>query len=329
MVFSICYPLPGLLPDIGTAVHGHFGKLNYLSAGPALRRMIRLERPDIVHAHYASGYGFLCSTWLTKGSYILSMWGSDIFVFPRDPVRRWILTRNLARASTLLSTSEAMRREAAKYTSQPIHLTPFGVDAGQFRPPSERPQDRVFRIGTARILAKKSGIDTLLEAFAAFSKSCRGRNYELLIAGDGPERSKLEQLASRYGIENNVSFLGWISHCQLPAFLQRLDIFCALSRSESFCVAALEASACGVPVIASNTEGLPETVQDGTTGFLVRRNCSEEAAKCMEMIYRDPKLGNDLGNAGRKFVVERYSWDKCVDVMERVYDSVAGGQASR
>ena len=303
VVFSTRRPLPGLSKDVKTVIHNRFGKLGYLLHGLALRRTVKRERPDIVHAHFASGYGFLCAIWLKKGSYILSVWGSDIFDFPNDPLRRRILVRNLARGGMLLSTSRFMADETKKYMNQPIHLTPFGVDVSKFRPsPSAHKSDSVFRIGTARRLEHKYGVDTLIEAFAKFRNSCPGSNAELHVAGEGSERGRLETLAADLGVLDAVRFPGWLPHERMSSFLNGLDVFCVPSRHEIFGVAVLEASAHGVPVIASHIGGLPETVRHAETGFLVRSECPEELAELLETLFRDAELRNRLGRAGRAFV---------------------------
>ncbi len=328
VIFSTRHPLPGLSTDAKIVVRNRFGKLGYLIHGVALRRTIKRERPDIVHAHFASGYGLLCSAWLKKYSYILSMWGSDIFDFPKDLIRRWILVRNLTRAGMLLSTSRCMVEEARKYTNRSIYLTPFGVNVEEFRSlPPAHGSDKVFRIGTARRLEHKYGIDILVEAFARFRNNYPGCNVELCVAGEGSERSRIEALAADLGVLDAVRFLGWLPHDQMPSFLNGLDVFCVPSRyrSESFGVAVLEASACGVPVIASNTGGLPETVRHGKTGFLVRPESLNEMSELLGTLFSDEDLRSRLGRAGRAFVVQRYSWEKSLDIMERTHGAFLTG----
>ena len=334
-VFSTRYPLPGLSKEVKTIVRPHFGKMAYFLYGWALRRRISTERPDVVHVMYASGFGLLASTWLRKGSYVLSMLGSDIFDFPKTRARRWMLKRNLAHAGVLLSTSKAMRREAEQYTdatAAPIRLTPFGVDLDVFRPSRCRAnQGAPLQIGTARPLEPRYGIDTLIEAFAMLRRAsvCA---VELQIAGEGSEKARLTTLAFRLGLADCVCFLGWLPHSQMPQFLGRLDIFCAPSRSESFCVAALEASACGVPVVASRVGGLPETVVDGETGILVAPDAPQETADGLRRLCGDSALRTRLGRAGVEHVRQRYDWRHSLDAMERVYEDflpAAAGQAGR
>ena len=323
IVFSTRRPLPGLSKSVKTVVRPRFGKMAYLLCGWALRREVRASHPDVVHVMYAAGFGLLASTWLRKGSYVLSMLGSDIFDFPKTRVRRWILKRNLSHAGVLLSTSKAMRCEARHYTAAPIRLTPFGVDLDVFRPSASRParsrpcQTRL-RIGTARLLEPQYGIDTLIEAIALLKR--RGvAAVDLHIAGEGSEKAKLMTLASRLGLADGIRFLGWLPHGQMPQFLRGLDIFCVLSRSESFCVAALEASACGLPVVASRIGGLPETVVDGETGILVAPGSPRDAANGLQRLCEDAGLRARLGGAGREHVRQHYDWRHSLDAMEQVY----------
>ena len=320
VVFSTREPLPGLSDDVRTVVRKGFKKFDYLVYGPALRRMIRDERPDVVHALFASGFGFMSSLWLEKRSYILSMLGSDIFVFPSNPIWRRILRRNLTRAGVLLSTSDVMRDEARKYTDHPIHLTPFGVDMDKFCPAVDNAgSDGTFRIGTVRLLESIYGIDILIEAFALFKERHVGLDVELKIAGDGPERARLESLASRLGVSDCTEFAGWLANDDVPRFLNGLDVFCAPSRYESFGVSVLEASACGLPVVTSNIGGLPEVVKDGNTGFLVANESPDAMADCLDRLYDDESLRLRLGKAGRVFVGDCYNWSDSLDIMEGIY----------
>lgn len=325
IVFSTRRPLPGLSKEVKTIVHPRFGRSAYLLYGWTLRRVVGAERPDVVHVMYASGFGLLASTWLRRGSYVLSMLGTDIFDFPKTRTRRWILKRNLAHAGVLLSTSEAMRREARQYadaTAAPIRLTPFGVDIDVFRPTTGEALRSMLgaplRIGTARRLERTYGIDTLIEAIALLRRGGVA-GLELQIAGEGSERAKLMALVSRLGLTDCIRFLGWLPHDQMPQFLGQLDIFCVLSRSESFGVAALEASACGLPVLASRIGGLPETIVDGETGILVEPDSPQDAAGGLRRLYEDEALRTRLGHSGRKHVRQCYDWRQSLDVMEQIY----------
>jgi glycosyltransferase involved in cell wall biosynthesis len=121
-----------------------------------------------------------------------------------------------------------------------------------------------------------------------------------------------------------------VSHQAVPGWLNRFDIFVAPSRldSESFGVAAVEASACGIPVVVSDVGGLPEVVKNGSTGLIVPRDSPEELASALRRLLESATLREKMGETGRSFVVEEYEWEKCVDLMERTYHAAIDGPGS-
>lgn len=300
------------------------GSSGYFRNVPALRRLLQRERPDLLHAHYASGYG---TTAALAGfrPWLLSVWGSDVFDFPYEGrLKGWWLRRNLRCADALASTSHVMARQVQRLVPElgEIAITPFGVDTERFAPaPSRAHGSDAVVIGTVKTLAPKYGIDVLLRAFAALRA---GINATLLIVGDGPQRAELEALATSLGIAQRVRFAGAVPHAEVPAWLQRMDIYVAVSRldSESFGVAVLEASACGLPVVVSDAGGLPEVVVDGQTGLVVPREDVSALAQTLQALIADPQRCRQLGNAGRERVVSTYRWSHSVDQMLDVYARV-------
>ena len=293
----------------------------YGMACPAVRGVLRRIAPDVLNTHYATGYGLLgrCSKFVP---HVLSVWGSDVYEFPyRSALHHWLLRRNLKAATSIASTSECMARQVRRFHDHPsIHVTPFGVDVDAFRPATGRRDAAGLVIGTVKTLTRNYGVDTLIEAFARLVfRSDAATGLRLEIAGDGPERGALEALCRRLGVAERVRFLGFVAHSEVPALLRRMDIFVALSHEESFGVAVVEASACGLPVVVSDAEGLSEVVQNGVTGCVVPRGDAEQAANALHAIVTSPDLGRRLGAAGRTRVLERYSWDRSLDCMIDAY----------
>ena len=145
------------------------------------------------------------------------------------------------------------------------------------------------------------GIEYLLRAFALLPRRTRGgRSFCLVIAGDGSLRESLERLAKDLGVRNQVSFLGHIAHSQVPQLLNTFSVFCALSLSESFGVAILEASACQLPVVVTNIGGLPEVVRNNLTGFIIPAKDAQAAANAVGKLIDQGSLRRDFGDAGRK-----------------------------
>lgn len=308
----------------------HAGTAGYFLNVPALRRLLRVERPDLLNAHYASGYG---TTAALAGfrPWLLSVWGSDVYDFPYEGrLKGWWLRRNLRRADALASTSRAMARQVQRLLPGcgEVAITPFGIDVHRFAP---RPQahDGVV-IGTVKTLAPKYGIDVLLRAFALLVADGQAR-LSLEIVGGGPQLEELQALAVSLGIGAEVRFVGAVAHAQVPQWLNRFDIYVAASRldSESFGVAVLEASACGLPVVVSDAGGLPEVVADGRTGLVVPREDAPALARALARLVASPDERRRLGDAGRQHVLAHYEWQAAVDHMLGCMVRVAADGRSR
>jgi glycosyltransferase involved in cell wall biosynthesis len=304
------------------------GSAGYFLNVPALRRLLHDVRPDLLHAHYASGYGTLAALAGFR-PWLLSVWGSDVYDFPAESaIKGWLLRRNLRRADAVASTSEAMARQVRRLTDESLEIvvTPFGVDTTHFAPaPSAHPG---FVVGTVKTLAPKYGIDTLLRGYAAFVASRAAAAAEgaaLLVVGDGPQRAELEALARSLGVADRVRFVGAVAHAEVPDWLNRLDVYVAMSRldSESFGVAAVEASACALPVLVSDVDGLREVVIDRETGLVLPRDDAPALARALAQLFDAPDLRARLGQAGRQHVMARYEWQRCVDAMLACYARLA------
>lgn len=293
--------------------------MGYLLNGSRLRALVRSVRPDVVNAHYATGYGTLARH-VVDVPLVLNVWGSDVFAFPdKSPLHRWWLLRNLRKADRIVSTSEAMsaRTKGLGPGLPPITVVPFGVDTHLFSPRAEeRAADPgAVVIGTVKSLAAAYGIDTLLRAFAALRNSPEGGKSKLRVVGRGPQEQELKRLADALGIAAHVDFVGAVPHSEVPAELRKLDVFVALSREESFGVAVIEASAVGLPVVVSGAGGLPEVVEQGVTGAVVHVDDAEAAAVQLRSLVASADLRRTWGAAGRARVIARYEWSACVDRM--------------
>jgi L-malate glycosyltransferase len=297
----------------------HRGELGYLRNALFLRRWLRAHRPHLLHAHYASGYG---TTAMLAGWHptLLSVWGSDVYEFPyQNRLKGWLLRRNLRFADALASTSQAMAQQVRRLWpgAGEIALTPFGVDLQRFEP-APRAAGPVT-IGTVKSLAPAYGIDVLLRAFARFAAASDAR---LLIVGDGPQRAELQVLAHQLNIADRVQWAGAVPHAAVPAWLQRLDVYVAASREESFGVAVVEAMACGVPVVVSDAGGLPEVVMAGESGLVVSRDDPAALAAALQRLLDDASLRQRLGRAGRARAQAAYAWPDCVSRMLDCQDAV-------
>lgn len=300
-----------------------FDKLVYIRALSRLHKVIRHFRPDVIHAHYASSYGLLAAL-SGYHPFLLSVWGSDVYRYPRSSrLGEWLLRFTLRRADRIFSTSRCMARQTNLYTSKPVSVTPFGVDMQRFTPlqPSTKPAR--FVVGNVKSLAEIYGIDTLIQAFALLCHRNVSLDPRLVIVGEGPDRAALEQLCKELQIDSHVDFLGYIPNEQLPSLYGMFDVAVSLSREESFGVVAVEAMACQCPVVTSDAEGFREVVIDGETGFIVPKDDPEQAAQAIQRFIDDPSLRRSMGESGRRHVARHYDWQRNVDTMVQHYAAFA------
>lgn len=301
-------------------------KISYLSRACELKRIVSDVRPDIVHAHYASSYGALAS--LAVGQpYYLSVWGSDVYEFPqRSPLHRALLKHALKKATWLMSTSEAMAVETGRYTDKPFDITPFGVDAVTFCPRVQKTTSpNGFIAGTVKGLSPKYGIATFLKGCAFALQKVPEMPLRICIAGKGPQEKELKELADDLGIANRVEWLGFVDISRVPSIWQSLDVAVIPSESESFGVSAVEAQACGLPVIISDIPGLMEaTCPDARV--VVSRGDALAVADSLIDLYRNSERRRAMGAAGRRFVEDRLALAPCFEHIERIYARNMGMQ---
>lgn len=321
---------------LSSAVKVHYlpfhGNAGYFLNAPFLRMMLRKLKPDILHAHYASGYGTL-GRLCGFHPYLLSVWGSDVYDFPYEsPLKMSLLQKNLRAADLIASTSHVMAKQTHKICNglSKIHVTPFGIDTKSFKPSNLPKNNDTIMVGTVKKLTFIYGIDTLIKGFAEARTSLvksdeqTASKLRLLIVGGGEDRESLERLADSLNISNVTEFTGAVPYASVPDYLNRLDIYVSMSRLESFGVAILEASACALPVIVSDVGGLPEVVEDGVTGKIVPRDDPDALAKAMVELIMNKDLRKRMGQAGLKRVIDRYTWEDSVSTMENVYKEVMG-----
>lgn len=310
-----------LNPEVEVVYLGKSGFAGYFLNGGELRRDLADFAPDIINAHYASGYGTLVRM-ARSHPLVLSVWGSDVYEFPlKSPVHKLLVAGNLKAADVVASTSEVMADQVRRVFGEQrkIWITPFGVDCLQFSP---QPQEHDgFCVGAVKALEDVYGMDDLIRAFALFVQKASPGSYSLKIYGKGSRQEALQQLIDSLGLSECASLCGVIPNPQVPKVLSSMDAVCLPSRSESFGVSAVEAMACGVPVVASNVDGFLETVEDGVTGFLAPCGDVEALAEHLLRLCQDTALRSQMGEAGRERVLRLFDFKKNVEQMEQVYEA--------
>jgi glycosyltransferase involved in cell wall biosynthesis len=317
----------------GAAVHyvdgfERAGKVRYLLHARRVGALIRSLQPDLLHALHLTSYGFLAGLSRMQPS-IVSVWGTDVLEAPSlSPAHRWITRQALARAGAVTATGLRLAEATLPHLPEgkPVCVIPYGVDLDRFQPRS-RPERSPVVIGAVARLSPEKGLEYLLRAVALLVERADARyqpkpQVEVVLAGDGPSRESLEWLTAELRIDDRVRFLGEVPHEDVPAVLQSFDIFALPSTWEGFGVAALEASAMELPVIASRVHGIPDVVAHEETGMLAPPRDVAAIADAIERLAADAPLRRAMGAAGRAFVERHYRWQDNAALMERLYDDM-------
>jgi glycosyltransferase involved in cell wall biosynthesis len=202
----------------------------------------------------------------------------------------------------------------------------FGVDCGEFaavEPPATSASDEPMVIGYAKGLRDYYGPLDLLDAAARLRDE--GVAFRLRIAGGGPLEATLRDQIARRELGELVQLMGALHSDELPAFFAGIHVFAMPSHREGYGVAALEASASGKPVVATNVGGIPEVVRDGATGLLVPPHDPPALAAALRRLAAEPDLRRRMGEAGRHFACERHGRSAAVSAMIACYRGVSQG----
>lgn len=299
-----------------------------------LRKIYKDIKPDIINVHYASGYGTLARVSKIK-PVLLSVWGSDVYDFPNESkLKRIILKRNVLYAKEIASTSNAMAKQLKKVVPElekEVYITPFGVDINRFNKMNIQRDNDDFNIGIIKTLKEKYGIKYAILAIEELKNRLIEKNkkelaerIKLYIYGDGEQKESLQKLINDKRLNDSVVLMGKIPNNEVPNALNKFDVFCATSvlNSESFGVAVVEAMSCGIPVVATKTDGFSEVMVDKETGYLVEMKNVEQIVDSLENLLENESLREIMGNNGRKRVNELYNWQENANYMKKIYYDV-------
>jgi glycosyltransferase involved in cell wall biosynthesis len=272
---------------------------------------VAVLRPQIVHLHVGGRSRTRLLRALTSARLV-----AHLHAAAGDDGRPLRLERFARSADAVLATSHAV----ADLAGVPATVVHPGVRIPE-PPPPRRASGDTPTIGVVARLEPVKGIDTLLHAAAALR--ARRPGFRLQIAGSGSAQAQLVALRDRLRLENVVEFLGWRD--DLARLHAGWDVFALPSRHEGFGLAALEAMAAGLPVVASRTGGVPELVVDGETGVLVEPADVAGLAAGLERLIADPTLRAGMGAAARNRAEEHFGAARMGDAVASVYDALLAG----
>jgi glycosyltransferase involved in cell wall biosynthesis len=306
------------IPDFGR----RFRKLlERLSMGFFSLRTLQKEKYDILHIH--KPFDLPLGAWVKKrvgSKLILGSHGTDFFGGDR------VFARAVDGAVSCSCYNGNLLY--GRYGFKP-DIIYNGIEPGRFQPFPAADAELMNRYGLSaedfviiyvgRLIGLK-GVKTLLKAAATIPKKYR---VKILLAGDGEERIKLEELSRRLNLEREVLFAGFVPHQEIPRHysISRLAVFPSVA-DEAFGISVCEAMACGLPTIGTRVGGIPEIIEDGRTGFLVAPREEEELAGTIEKLILDPRLCRKVGKRAVEWVSRVFTWERVVDRLMGVYKRV-------
>jgi len=303
----------------------------------AIHDAVRTYDLDLFHVHYAIPHA--TSAWVAremllperKLPVVTTLHGTDITLIGQHPSFQSITRFSILRSQGLSAVSEFLKDETVRHFDVPgdrIRVIPNFIDPERFRRdrvPCHRgslaPEGEkiVMHVSNFR---KVKRVEDVVSVFAGMGEGIPAR---LVMVGDGPERSRAQERAEALGVADRTVFLG--KHSTVEDLLPCADLFLLPSRSESFGLAALEAMACGCPVVATRVGGLPELVKDGEGGLLYPVGAVDEMARGCRRLLSDGDLWEKASEAARRRAVDEFSVSRVLPMYEELYRDVLEGNA--
>jgi N-acetyl-alpha-D-glucosaminyl L-malate synthase BshA len=287
---------------------------------------------DLLHAHYAVPHA--TSAWMAKqmldrSSFriVTTLHGTDITLVGQDPSYHSITEFSIQRSDGLTAVSEYLRRETLKrFAVKPdaIRVIPNFVDLARYDRKAYPCQRAKLGCDGEKLITHISNfrpVKRVEDVVRVFARIARAMPARLLLAGDGPDRGRVEARVHAEGVSDQVLFLG--KQNSVAELLACSDLFLLPSESEAFGLVALEAMACGVPVIATRIGGIPEVVTDGETGYLAAVGDIDAMADASIGLLADTTRWNEVSRAARQ-AAARFSADHVVPLYEAYYLEVLG-----
>ncbi len=297
--------------------------------------VVKKIKPDVIHTHWIIPHGFIGAIvhQLTDIPHIISIHGSDINIVTRNPIFNVILPF-IKKNSQYITTNSKFTLEKTCSTITFIgcnmKVIPMGMGCQLNQNGSTllkvekiyNIQKKILFVGR---LIEWKGVKILISAYKHVKKELP--NTQLIIVGDGPDYKGLLDYTNKLEIQDSVQFKGYVKDDELQIYYQTSDIFVLPSypienQTEGLGVVLLEAMTAGVPVIGSDTGGIPDIIEDGVNGLLVPPGDEKMLAEAIKKLIQNPDLAEQFRREGFKTVQMKYSWEIITDAFIKTYNEV-------
>jgi len=285
------------------------------------------SRPLILNAHWLIPQGFVAVLLkpLLRCKVVISVHGADIYTL-KGKFMKIFKRFALKHADTVIVNSSATKAVCERLLPREYKVIPMGVDTAIFQPRPFRPIGETLEILFVGRLSEQKGTQYLCQAAKLLKDS--GIPAHVTIIGDGDYRAALEAYVSQNGLESSVSFIGGVPHENIASYYQKADALVGPSIEskdgwqEAFGLVFAEASATGLPVIATDTGGIKDIVHDGANGLIVTQKDAEAIAQAIIKLRDNPQLYQAMAKAGPDLVRDNYSWQAITSKYAEVFSNI-------
>ena len=338
-VHFITYRQPVRLELLNSNVHFHevnvpdYPLFHYqpyeLALSSKLVDMVKAHKIDVLHVHYAIPHAY--AAYMAKKMLheegikipiVTTLHGTDITLVGSHPFYKTAVTFSINQSDAVTSVSQSLKEDTQRLfnTQKDIKVIPNFIDIDKYKTNFKDCDRDLLALPTERVITHVSNfrpVKRISDVIEVFYKVQKEVPSKLMMVGEGPERKQAEQLCKTYGIEDKVVFLG--NSNEVDKILCYSDLFLLPSETESFGLAALEAMASGVPVISSNSGGIPEVNIEGVSGYLSPVGAVDEMAHNAIKIIKDEAVLNKFKKAAQA-ASTKFDIHKIVPFYEAVYE---------
>ena len=338
-VHFITYSQPVRLELLSSNVHFHevnvpeYPLFHYqpyeLALSSKLVDMVKVHQIDVLHVHYAIPHAY--AAYMAKKMLheegvdvpiVTTLHGTDITLVGSHPFYKTAVTFSINKSDAVTSVSQNLKQDTQRLfnTQKEIKVIPNFIDINKYKNSYEECDRHLLALPQERVITHVSNfrpVKRIADVIEIFYRIQKELPAKLMMVGEGPERKKAEQLCKTYGIENKVVFLG--NSSEVDKILCLSDLFLLPSQTESFGLAALEAMASGVPVISSNSGGIPEVNIQGVSGFLSPVGAIDEMAQNALKILKEEAVLKTFKKGAQDTAI-KFDIHKIVPSYEAIYE---------
>lgn len=305
------------------------GQRMYRGIKDVMQKIYQEFQFDLIHAHVAlpDGFAAMKIKYLYHKPMITTIHGQDLYItINKNKNCKVALNKVFKKADKIITVSSKLKKMAANDIGFNDKIMVIGNGVPFNKIIAKKDNTLSGKMANSKIILSASslfyrkGIYFNLRAFSKLVDKYTDLKYQII--GDGPEKNRLKKFAIDLGINNQVEFLGKLSHENVLSYMARADIFSLPSWNEGFGVVYIEAMAQGKPVIGCRGEGIEDFVEHKKTGMLVKPKNIDNLVEALDFLLSFPDEARIIGVKARNLVLENYTWEKNAGKMMEVYQEV-------